>query len=583
MLSATQLKAVQLIAEHGCAHSARATAYLKKAGKLNVAGQTINRLHEAGLVQAAGDVWELTAAARDYLQTKAAEPPRARSAPTYVPVFSAVITERRSPRYAPRRTVFMRSDTGMPVAEVILAAQQAGAQRVLLTAAGPTLPESWYLDALPMAWKHGAHFLGEPASATGRYFRSSGDDPGRRIEVEVGQARTWFGDADIDTCSRAWRWLEDWIGLQASECRLLSTPVTTGRDLWRRLIPRSAAYPVLTEEVRQLIHATSPQHRRELLPAVRSELTGFAYLDARLSYASVAWGMPVGPGAWIGAERDPIEVDQLVRGRGRLRIRTQVPDSWAHVGLLPCPAGADAWEWPYQPRRRFETWADASEVHLARTYGWPVEIIEGFTMAEGKPLNTFTDRITKGIAAAADQVRAGDISAPVGDAVRSGLRAMFVGLIGGFAQRGHDVWKSAPIRAGEPVAAPPGATVRRSPDGKTAFWLEHQARSDLSFAHPEWAATIWARARCRLLDSPAPDRASRLGALQLPRASVIAFAADALYLDHDPGWPDDGQRGRFRRKGKALDFGPDGYALRVPWPDNWSKVQILRNISEGRL
>lgn len=519
-------------------------------------------------------------------QENAAAVKPGKRAPTNAPVYSSLSTIRRAPHYAVRKTIFLDIDEGTPVRDVILYAIQVDAQRVMLTG-GAAFHDWWYLHTLPEQWRHGNHFLIDNHAATGRYYRPTPGDPGRRIEVEVCRARPWFGDAPAAVCARAWGWLAEWIQQQSPSAQLLSTPVTTGRDLWRRQLPKDTAYPILSDEVRALIHATTPQHRRELLPvpAGAGGLAGFAYLDMRLAFAACAWGLPVAPGQWIGAVQDASALAQLLRARGRFRVHAEVPKNWAHVGLLARADESGAWEWPHQPGRAFETWCDSSELHLALQQGWPVRVIEGFTMREGKPLNTFTDRITRTIGQVEQMLTAG-ADQEVGRAIRSGLRAMFVGLIGGFAQRGHDVWRSAPIRAGHPLPAPEGVNVRRSFDGKTAFWVEHNEQTDLSFAHPEWAAAVWARARNRLLDSPGISKDSpRFGALHLPRQSVLAFAADALYLDHDPGWPDDGGRGRFRRKGKALDFA--GYTRRrnvpqlPPRPTEWAVIDGIRAIAEG--
>lgn len=582
-LTPAQRGALQLLAEHGRGEPARATHWQSELGILDLRTQTAIPLIKLGYAVRVGDHYEITDAGREALRAEPAKAPlvSARRAPTHVKVYSTVVSERRFHRYAPRKTIFLSIDQDTPLEAVLAHAGAVDAQRVFITGDQPRLlPEWWYLSAIPDGWRHGAHYLADPAASTGRYYRLVPGSSDRRIEIEICQARAWFGAAGVAVCEQAWAWLSEWAAAAAPEGRLLSSPVTTGRDLWRRTLSRSASYPVLSEEVRQLVHATSPQHRRELLCPVVTELPGFAYLDARLAYAAVSWGLPVGPGEWVSYTRDPVDITALCAGRGRYRVRTQVPDYWAHVGILPCADTGGAWEWPSEPGRKFETWADACELQLALRYGWPIEIIEGFRMAEGKPLNTFTDKITRAIS----QVERSHVG-PVGAALRSALRAMYVGLIGGFAQRSHDVWKSAAITDGTPLPAPAGSTIKRSADGRTAFWIERHDRVDLSFAHPEWAATIWARARCRLLDSPEPAPGyGRIGALNLPRESVIAFSADALYLDHDPAWPDDGMRGRFRRKGKELDF--EGYlAPRAeklpPWPSSWDHVHGLRQIAES--
>jgi hypothetical protein len=80
----------------------------------------------------------------------------------------------------------------------------------------------------------------------------------------------------------------------------MGSPSQTGRDLWTRTIPSrgqfAEGYPVLSEELRGLLHATAGQGRTELLtpPAVPEQLPGLVEYDRTFAYAKHTWKSAVG-------------------------------------------------------------------------------------------------------------------------------------------------------------------------------------------------------------------------------------------------------------------------------------------------
>jgi hypothetical protein len=379
----------------------------------------------------------------------------------------------------------------------------------------------------------------------------------------------------------------------------LSTPSTTGRDLWRRTIPEGREWPVLSPELRELIQSTSGQGRMELLPApadrgvpagraVRvedftTEAPGFVYLDGRFMYAGLTWGMPVGAPTWHSAQHVKAgEVAaSLLMGRGRWLARVTVPADWCHVGIVPAMAEGGGWEYPREPGRTFTTWADASELSLAQRNGWRVELSEGFTFAEGKPLDTWTKKLVT-MREAAAEAEAPDWTPAVRGLVRGAVRSILLYAVGAFASRQHLVTRYGDTYTGNPALTVGGVREVEVGGERKVMWQEAAGHGGWaeSMAHPEWSAQIWARARVRLLDAPgiAPavdgthGLATRVGALHVPYEDVIAFRTDALYLTHDPRWQDDGRVGRFRVKGA---LGP------VSWPSSYAELFRLRDQAEG--
>lgn len=374
--------------------------------------------------------------------------------------------------------------------------------------------------------------------------------------VEVHRCATWLGEAAVspEQARECMALLAELLRERFGTGQWLSTPATTGRDLWRRTIPEGRVYPVLAPELRELIHATAGQGRAELLPPAREELPGFVYLDGRFMYAALTWGMPVvtddePPRRWTAeavAALSDVQRTRLFAGRGRWLVSVTVPGDWSHVGLLPAMAERTGWRYPREAGERFQTWVDGAELLLALRNGWPCQVVEGFTMREGKPLNLWTEKLLDAWTAAAQHDAAPECIARV----RAAIRGMVLFSLGAFATRSHTVTRygtEADAReaeqAGRMVKAPTLV-------GEQLTWQETTPGNEWTdtMAHPEWPATVWARARVRLLDHGLPG-GGRGGALHLPASSVLAFRTDALYTDKDPRWPDDGKPGRFRVKG----------------------------------
>jgi hypothetical protein len=202
-------------------------------------------------------------------------------------------------------------------------------------------------------------------------------------------------------------------------------------------------------------------------------------------------------------------------------------------------------------------------VSLAREHGWRVDVLEGFHFDEGKPLNTWRDKI---------MAVYGMTGLPegIGPLVKSAARMMILASIGAFASRSHVLTHTTT----DPDALPADAPVREV--GGVYVWESPAPRGEWMerVSHPEWAAEIWGRCRARLLSSPAVAGV-RTGALHVPPGSVIGLRTDGLTLVGDPGWPDDGKAGRFRLVGRARGA--------FEWPQSDAALSALKRTAEGAL
>lgn len=489
-------------------------------------------------------------------------------------------TKRRRFTMRPRRTATLDYAAGRLVDDGGRAGRTGGRLGQVLDAAGvhravlvcdadaSAIVRGWAAGAPPDGWAQvGAYASDRAPSVTFRHLESE-----RQVTLATGQQ--WTGDTigadatgDVVRRLRAaveWAW-------QREGGTLLATPATTGRDLLARTLPESLEeWPVLAPSVADEVRASSGQHRLEILEPGR-ECSGLVELDARLAYAGVTWGLPVGAPEWRKGE--PVEW----RGRWRGWCEVTVPDGWTGPGLLPHLDGG--WEWPTDPGRSWYAWLDGSEADLARRYGWPVRVLECMEWAKGPdPARTWTSRLTDAYRDTLTAETAHEVEPVVGRAMRAGLRAILLHGIGAMHGATREV---SHVAQGAEVAQIPehALSLSMADDGESVIWTERARPAWPEMVRPEWTATIWARARCRLLDAPGAKvrgRATpRVGALHLPAGvNLLGFRGDALYLDADPHWPDDGAPGRFRPKG--------GIAGPFTMPDTLADLDALRGRGAAR-
>jgi hypothetical protein len=384
------------------------------------------------------------------------------------------------------------------------------------------------------------HHTGDPAHPIFRFRTPTG-------AVEVMRAGGWFGeDVTADVARQAWLQLGLLLRAAFRGARLLSTPGTTGRDLWLRTIPAGRSYPVLSAGMREFLRRTTTQGRNEWRGTELAGMTvDLTVWDARWAYAGLLANLPDPASTTVLSEGavQTMPADTLsghLRGRGRWRVRFTPPGWWDRAGLLPAArpvtdARPVLWEWPTGGTHT--TWADSCEVDLARRAGWHVTVLEGVVWGEAKVAETWVKRL--------DTIRQHVSDGPVGRAIAAAIRAMVIQTIGGWASRSHPV-----TRVGTPAQAPDDAGELREAGPGLVTWQEPGSTPwGDSLRHPEWAHTVWARARRALLSTTDAD-GKAAGALHLPPGCfLLGVRTDALYLAGPaPTWTDDGRTGRLRLK-----------------------------------
>lgn len=422
------------------------------------------------------------------------------------------------------------------------------------------------------------HFV-HPRNPVGRYQRDNGDQ-----HVEIRSVGEWFDlDGDDPTTVRdAFVLLWQALRRHWPDAVLMGSPSQTGRDLWTRTIPTRGQYaegfPVLSEELRSLLHATAGQGRNELItpPRVPEQLPQLVEYDRTFAYAKHTWKSPVGTPRRITAHTfaswSEKEQTRALYGCGHWHVRVTVPDAWNHVGLLPAPAPGDrTWHYPSRPGDTFTTWAGGPEIHTALAnpiQPWKIEILDGILWDDGKPLDDWAKKLketwTNLTAQAhfqgdAQQARAAHLASRA-------VRAILLYGIGSFAQRPRMVTGTTPRALERDV--PPDAEIIGF-DDELITWQKPTGFSRDPNAHPEWAAAIWSGARAALLSQRHRDDDTYAGALHTPPGTVVAFRTDALYLTQPQNWPYHHQPGDYLLKGHLT--GP------LPAPTTEEELLTLRN------
>ncbi|MFB7655022.1 MULTISPECIES: hypothetical protein [unclassified Streptomyces] len=423
------------------------------------------------------------------------------------------------------------------------------------------------------------HFV-HARNPVGRYQSNDGT-----THVEIRSVGEWF-DLDTNDTPATVRdaFVLLWQALRRhwSDAVLMGSPSQTGRDLWTRTIPQRGqhadGFPVQSEELRGLLHATAGQGRNELItpPRVPDQLPALVEYDRTFAYAKHTWKSPVGTPRRITAatfaswsEKEQI---RALYGCGHWHVRATVPDTWNHVGLLPAPAPGDrAWHYPAAPGTTFTTWAGGPELHTALTnpfQPWKIEILDGILWDDGKPLDdwakklkdTWTNLTTQA------QIHGDPQQARASQLASRAVRAILLYGIGSFAQRPRMVTGTTPRALERDL--PPDAEIIAF-DDQQITWQRPTGFSRDPNAHPEWAAAIWSGARAALLSQRHRDENTYAGALHTPPGTVIAFRTDALYLTQPQNWPYHHQPGDYLLRGHLTSP--------VTAPINEEELLILRD------
>jgi hypothetical protein len=420
------------------------------------------------------------------------------------------------------------------------------------------LPEGWSIESTRGRDRLAGHLVHE-RRPVGRWQR--GDQ-----HTEIRSVGEWFDPDGADPATVRDAFLLLWKALRHhwSDATVMGSPSQTGRDLWSRTIPAKAGarwadgYPVMSDEIRGLLHATAGQGRTELLtpPRVPEKLPQITELDRTFAYAKHTWSSGVGTPRRVTAAAfaamSEREQTNALFAPSHWQIRVTVPDGWNHVGLLPAPAAGDrAWHYPAEGGRTFTTWAGGAEVNLALRNPiapWKVKILDGLVWQAGEPLKGWSTKLKDAWMSlrTLSETHGDPQQRTAAHLASRAVRSILLYGIGGFAQRPRITTATVPV--GREADIPAGAQIVGS-DGQHITWQRSAGFSRDPYAHPEWAAGVWSGARAALLSTNMRADGVHVGALHLPAGSIVAFRTDAIYTTADVDWPYHGRPGDYLLKG----------------------------------
>nr|MDT0519882.1 Mucin-19 [Streptomyces sp. DSM 41633] len=432
---------------------------------------------------------------------------------------------------------------------------------------GP-LPEGWTVESSRGKDRQAGHLV-HPRNPVGRWQR--GDQ-----HTEIRSVGEWFDPEGADPATVRAAFVELWKALRPlfEDVVLMGSPSQTGRDLWSRTIPTKAGarwadgFPVMSQEIRGLLHATAGQGRTELItpPRVPERVPGWYEVDRTFAYAKHTWASGVGvprriTAATFAAMTEKEQTNALF-APSHWQVRVTIPKDWNHVGLLPAPApGERAWHYPYEGGRTFTTWAGGAEVNLALRNPiapWRIEILDGLLWESGDPLKSWSTKLRDAWQAlrATAEIHGDEQQKQACRLASRAVRSILLYGIGTFAQRPRITTGSLELGAGGEVPElPDGARLTGITDTHVT-WERNAGFARDQYAHPEWAAGVWSAARAALLSAstsskdPQTGKPVKAGALHLPAGSILAFRTDAIYTSAPVDWPYGGEPGDYLLKGR---------------------------------
>ncbi|MER8236103.1 Mucin-19 [Streptomyces sp. NPDC094049] len=433
---------------------------------------------------------------------------------------------------------------------------------------GP-LPDGWTVESRRGRDRMAGHLV-HPRNPVGRWQRGN-------QHVDIRSVGEWFDPEGADPATVRAAFIELWRALRAvkfDDVVIMGSPSQTGRDLWSRTIPTKAGakwadgFPVMSQEIRGLLHATAGQGRTELIapPRVPERVPGWYEVDRTFAYAKHTWASGVGvprriSAATFAAMTEKQQANALF-APSHWQVRVTVPKDWNHVGLLPAPApGERSWYYPYEGGRTFTTWAGGAEVNLAlrNPIGpWRIEILDGLLWESGDPLKAWSTRLREAWQSlrAAAELHGDEQQKHACLLASRAVRSILLYGIGTFAQRPRITTGSLELGAGGTVPDLPDGARLTGMTNTHVTWERNGGFARDEYAHPEWAAGVWSAARAALLSvntsskDPQTGKPVKAGALHLPAGSILAFRTDAIYTSAPVNWEYGGEPGDYLLKGR---------------------------------
>lgn len=429
---------------------------------------------------------------------------------------------------------------GLPLSELLAQAARTGAKKLFLCGSKALATREYFEEPIKAGWEFARPFIFGFRSPVYRAGESAFAFTGTEVSVKL-VSESWLpGCEDMRVAIPAWNALKaEWA--KETDIPLLSTPSKTGQALLWESLPKGVNFPALPDDLATLIRGISPQHRLERLS--ESEAT-HAY-DGRWMYAGCCL-----------VDRQPIGEARKTGGfipyqPGWHHVKIRIPQTWAHIGLIPRPCeigGERVWDYPNKPGEIVQAWVSEPELTLALSRGWEIiQHIDGYAFDKGKPLQTWARKLIdmrSRLQEVVDSYGATPDTRAVYRFAAAAPREILNHTIGSFHANTFEregvvtkrEWTELKERFG--LGHKNLRIVERFRGGnlRVTYPAVHQDR--LSIYMPHWSAQIWALERAWVAKH----------ALMCDPASLVGIRGDCIYSVAELPFKDDGHLSQLRPK-----------------------------------
>jgi hypothetical protein len=391
----------------------------------------------------------------------------------------------------------------------------------------------------------------------GKYYRAG-------FKIYLYGTGKYFGEEkDVVSIREAYQTLQSQLddAFHYPNYMLSTTPAATGRELLRVSLPEGVQYPRLSDDTLDAIYRNCCyQSRIEHFPPRRVTLENGVYIiDGAWMYASCLYHLPTGH-----CEHDKRNVlatrPNGYRCPGFYYCTVTVPAHWQHIGLLKewkerYRADEES-RYPNTPGETFKCWCTADELVLAMVHGWQVTIHERYYFPE-ELADPFTSWLRKFVTLRKLASERGD------KLLKAAIRNIVLHTVGSFKQcytwQDYIDISDEQFRQLEETSRNIERFPRRKP-GIMSCKVEIPLHRDRQpFVRPEWAATIWGRARAKLAEF----------ALKLPFGDIVSLRTDSIWCASLPAWVQ--KKGAWDKPGEFVlkDYIPGSWV----WPADSGKMR----------
>src|SRR5262249_45427904 len=421
-----------------------------------------------------------------------------------------------------------------PLSEIL---EMTRSDRIYLCGSVQQMSREYVEEPLANGWEFArkyVHKFRSPVyreSLAGEYATPEEAKARKQISVKL-ISESWFpGCKSALEAIAAWRALKaEW---ESTGLPLLTTPAATGRALLWESLPFKGGFPALPDDLAKHYRRHSPQHRREIFTQRnREHINSLAWevkddvaigvpiyqYDGRFMYAALCLvdRLPIGEARYSEYRKAGVQYVPYIPGL--YQVEVTIPQTWAHIGLVPVASEDGGWSYPNEPGMRFQTCAHEPELTLAQENGWNVRVYSSYAFIKDRPLENWAKKLIAMRDALNKRYDAivGDVPDPGREVIHykhaaAAIRNILNHTIGSLQAGGYEreVFVSDPKGDKSSPEFREWWTGNREYVARGGEWGERVEggwlvrsivpdNSPMSITMPHWSATIWALERARV-------------------------------------------------------------------------------------